>query len=411
MLYKVEIDNFYSIAEPQIIDLRARKSVGDILGRLSPVHEGSDWRCPNVVALFGANAAGKTCVLKAIAFGAWFVAKSNEFQADQLPYQKFGTASKIAGTTRLSFSFSGPVDYRNEAGDGPQCPYTYELVLSDRSPKPGETRSISPDSISLEKLSFLPRGHGKPTTIIERRHGHPLRCARGFLNKGHASALKAILRPRASVFATLAQLNHGTALRFVKWVTGIETNVLFDQIESNEVTVARWYASNPAALAELENVGKRIDLGIEQIKVVDSIAEPMMEFTHSGLEQKVHLPLESHGTRRFVGIFPRILMALERGSTVILDDLDSAIHPLLIPEMVRWFNDERRNPCGAQLWMTCHSPSLMSELAKEGILLCEKDRQGRTEVYGLMEIEGVRRGENFFGKYMSGEYGAVPNIG
>jgi hypothetical protein len=61
--------------------------------------------------------------------------------------------------------------------------------------------------------------------------------------------------------------------------------------------------------------------------------------------------------------------------------------------------------------MTCHSASLLSELTKEEVLFCEKDRIGQTSVFKLAEIEGVRRSENFYGKYMSGEYGAVPQVG
>jgi len=44
MLYKIEIENFFSIATHQVIDLRSRKSVDDALGRLSPTHPGSDYR-------------------------------------------------------------------------------------------------------------------------------------------------------------------------------------------------------------------------------------------------------------------------------------------------------------------------------------------------------------------------------
>ena len=78
MLHKIEIENFFSIGDRQVIDLRARKSVDDTLGRLSKIYVGSDDRAPNVVALFGPNASGKSNVLRAITFGAWFVTRSFE---------------------------------------------------------------------------------------------------------------------------------------------------------------------------------------------------------------------------------------------------------------------------------------------------------------------------------------------
>jgi hypothetical protein len=49
-------------------------------------------------------------------------------------------------------------------------------------------------------------------------------------------------------------------------------------------------------------------------------------------------------------------------------------------------------------------------LNKEEIVICEKDRQGRTKVYSLMDVK-VRRDENHYRKYLSGVYGGVPHIG
>ncbi len=403
MIYKAKIENFWSIFDLQEIDLRSRRSVEDILGRLSPIHQGSGWRCPGVVALYGANAAGKSNVLRAICFGAWFVTQSFAQQVNQpLPYQKFNSVTKAADPTRLSFTFSGPVDFLDTSGGGLQCPYSYELVLS---PRPSE------DFVILEKLSYQPRGSGKPTTIIERREGSELRFVRGLMNANHERALKAVLRQNASVFCTLAALNHEAAKNFVGLVSQITSNILFDRFESDDGQISRWYESNPSAFNQLKDIGKRIDLGIENIEFDHSPDIPQLTFQHAGLDLHVPYQAESHGTRQFVKLFPNLRYALDCGGIAVVDDIDSAIHPLLLPEICRWFTDGGSNPHGAQLWMTCHSPSLMNELTKEGILLCEKNPQGRTSVYGLADVEGVRRNENFYGNYMSGEYGAIPSIG
>jgi hypothetical protein len=55
--------------------------------------------------------------------------------------------------------------------------------------------------------------------------------------------------------------------------------------------------------------------------------------------------------------------------------------------------------------------SLLECLIKEEVLFCEKDGRGRSTVYGLRDIQAVRRGDNFYRKYLSGVYGAVPNVG
>lgn len=405
MLFKIEIENFFSVGERQVIDLRARKSVDDTLGRLSPIYKGAEDRAPNVVALFGPNAAGKSNILRSIAFGAWFTSKSFDHRSDlNLPYEKFGDNERIKRPTRLSFSFAGPTDPHSWSAETNQCPYTYEFTLSARG-------SGIDDKVLNERMSYQPRGKGKPKTLFERDEMGAIRAEKGFLTSGTETALKQVLRPRASVIATLAQLNHKIAASFVASVSSIVSNIFIDRIEDDERTMTQWYKGNPSALEELQRIARRIDLGIEEIGIDTTASEPLMLFQHSGLDQMISLNRESHGTRQFIKIFPYILMALSRGGIAIIDELDTTIHPLILPEILRWFGDQKRNPDGAQLWTTCHSASLLSELTKEEVLFCEKDAEGNTTVFSLADVERVRRNENFFGKYMGGEYGAVPVLG
>jgi predicted ATPase len=70
-----------------------------------------------------------------------------------------------------------------------------------------------------------------------------------------------------------------------------------------------------------------------------------------------------------------------------------------------------RNQQNAQLWMSCHNASLLDELIKEEVYFCEKDSRGRTRLYGLQDIQSVRRNDNFYQKYLGGVYGAVPQLG
>jgi predicted ATPase len=83
----------------------------------------------------------------------------------------------------------------------------------------------------------------------------------------------------------------------------------------------------------------------------------------------------------------------------------------VLPEVIRWFYDPERNPKNGQLWMSCHNASILEELEKEEVLFCEKDGEGRTRVYALQDIQGTRRANNHYKKYLGGEYGAVPHIG
>ena len=120
---------------------------------------------------------------------------------------------------------------------------------------------------------------------------------------------------------------------------------------------------------------------------------------------------ESHGTRQFLKLFPLISDSLSTGGIAIIDELDAAIHAMILPEIIDWFHDPDRNPRNAQLWMTCHNVSLLEDLSKDEIVLCEKTRRGRTATYGVNDIKGVRRDDNYYRKYLGGVFGAVPQIG
>jgi len=120
---------------------------------------------------------------------------------------------------------------------------------------------------------------------------------------------------------------------------------------------------------------------------------------------------ESMGTRRFIEIFPLLQLVLDIGGLAVIDELDTDIHPLLVPELFRWFYDKERNPKGAQLLFTAHNPAILDELEKEQVFFSEKLTGRPTRIYGAREIKALRREASLYRKYLSGELGAVPHVG
>jgi predicted ATPase len=175
--------------------------------------------------------------------------------------------------------------------------------------------------------------------------------------------------------------------------------------------MARYYARYPEYLNLLNRDIDRIGFGVREMRLQPSPNGPIALFEHEGLIEPLPARLESYGTLQFVKIFPLIAKALETGNLAIVDELDIAIHPLVLPEIIRWFHDPVRNPRNAQLWMTCQNASLLEDLVKEEVLFCEKDSRGRTSVYGLADVQMVRRTDNYYKKYLGGVYGAVPHLG
>jgi len=260
-------------------------------------------------------------------------------------------------------------------------------------------------------MHYWPPDTGRKVRLFDRDEHGKVTGSSAFGLSGFRQALGKVLRPNASVISTLAQLKHPFATSLWEAANRVFSNILIERSEGVEDQVVRFYADNPALVDALNGEIERIDLGIRAMKVEMGPSGPIALFVHEGHDGLVPLVLESHGTQTFLRIYPYLLRALETGGIAVLDELDTAIHPLVLPEIVRWFYDPVRNPHDAQVWMTCHNASLLEELVKEEVLFCAKTHDGRSEVYSLGDIRSVRRDDNYYSKYLSGIYGAVPQIG
>ena len=69
-----------------------------------------------------------------------------------------------------------------------------------------------------------------------------------------------------------------------------------------------------------------------------------------------------------------------------------------------------KNPNNSQLIFSTQNYSVMSKLDKQQITLVEKQKNGSSSTFRLDDISGIRTDENYYLKYLSGEYGGVPNL-
>lgn len=120
---------------------------------------------------------------------------------------------------------------------------------------------------------------------------------------------------------------------------------------------------------------------------------------------------ESAGTRRIMVIANRIFRAIDRGTPVIIDELDASLHTQACEALVQLFQDKHLNKNGAQLIATTHDTNLLDSpfLRRDQIWLCEKDDLGASHIFPLTDFH-TRKGDAFEKGYLQGRYGAVPHI-
>jgi energy-coupling factor transporter ATP-binding protein EcfA2 len=407
MLYKLEIDNFFSIRDPQVLDLSIDSKVPDPEGRFATIFDGADVRVPKVIALYGANASGKTTVLRALEFIVAMI-RDSEARTGFPGCERFNDRESCDRPIRLAIELGGIMNLtpevmrRAEAGEMVEKGiYRYELEI--------EVSEGMPRRIVAEALRQKPNGQGKWQRVYERDAEGRLKDSKSFSLSGFQHLVRT-LAGNHTVLSSFAKFQHPAAQLFV--ATARRAFFLIEPVHSfGDRDVMEYLKSHPNVVSRLTDELSRIDVGVEGLRFQLSPNGHDLMFKHAGLQAEMPWVLESHGTRAFIKMFPFIMSALDTGGVVAIDEMDAAIHPVVLPELVRWFYDKhRRNKFDAQLWLSCHSASLLDDLNKEEIVVCEKNRQGRTHLHSLMDVK-VRRDENHYRKYLSGAYGGVPHIG
>lgn len=138
-----------------------------------------------------------------------------------------------------------------------------------------------------------------------------------------------------------------------------------------------------------------------------------IRFLHAGATESLAFDEESDGTKSWVRLLPVVLDALDGGRTLVIDEIDTSLHPKLTAQLVRLFQDPDTNPNHAQLVFTTHDTSLLGTMLGDEVLkrdqvwFVEKDDRGASKFYPLTDFH-PRKGENTERRYLGGSYGAVP---
>ena len=122
---------------------------------------------------------------------------------------------------------------------------------------------------------------------------------------------------------------------------------------------------------------------------------------------------EADGTKKLFSFAGPWIDALEKGRVLVIDELHNSLHPKMVRYLVNLFHNEKTNPNNAQLIFTTHETSILSQdnFRRDQIWFCEKDEDQATTLYPLTDFSPRKDRENIELGYLSGRYGALPFIG
>ncbi|MGA3026813.1 MAG: AAA family ATPase [Bryobacteraceae bacterium] len=355
-----------------------------------------------VAAIYGANASGKTNVVRALQFMSEAVRDSHRSWAPDDPIPRHPFASGAAATAASLFEADFVLD---------NVRHRYGFIL---------------DSASIIEEWLLVYPSGKPQAWFKRKRGEPISF--GSKLPGENRAIEALTRPNSLFLSAAAQNNHVALSPPYLWFSNSLSFVLDRTTLLSETTRLCSDESYRKAIAGLVSGA---DLGIEGLRLQERQASIAVDIV--GVERRppfaFKLPeirlahrfgpdvipfdqeLESGGTLAYLALLGPVVWILRDGGTVCVDELDASLHPLLAVRIIELFNDPARNPHRAQLIFNTQDTNLLSSkvLRRDEIWFTEKQPDGNSKLYPLTDFK-PRRHENLENGYLQGRYGAIPFI-
>lgn len=404
MLLRFRVANVRSLRDEQELSFVA--SEGNEKERAAArelvLSDGSTLPVHTVVGVFGANASGKSNVIAALKKMRHAVLRSyaDWTSYDGIPRDEFALDLKAASETSLyeaDFVLGGGDD-----DDGVRWTYGFEL---------GARR------VEAEWLYAYPKGRRQVWFDRDAARDKAFDFPGDRLHD--RARLARTTRQDALLLTRAANDGHEQLTPVFDW---FKSN-LWDVTPETERTQREDYTAmqlleNDDFRRRAEELLRVADLGIAEVEVErTSSGRPLVRLIHTGGGEPTALDwsTESWGTRSWFALIGPLLLALDTGAVLLIDELDASLHSRFAAEVVRLFQAPWVNRKGAQLVFTGHDPSLLrtpggSRLLEPGQLwLTEKDERGATELSSVADWEPTDE-EDLMASYLAGSFGAVPRV-
>jgi AAA15 family ATPase/GTPase len=387
MIYSFGARNYFSFREGMSASFQLSAKV--------PATVAQGRKVSTVLGIKGANASGKTHILKCLTFLKEFM--RNSFSLDE--GEHIGFNSYFGNDEESDFY----IDFK--VGD---VRYFYELTAT-------------PHTIIREALY---KKLQRKTLIVERVGNIVVDRPNDY------SAIDLVeLKNNASLISTAVKYkikelpdDFANIVEYLFHVTGnvARSGMVPDESMFERDTAAAFYYKVPEAFEFAKNIIRSSDLGIVDIKIHEhELSSGKIQY----LPVFVHKVGKSDDTRFLtpfdqssgtMALFRRLAiywMVLDDGGVLVMDEFDQNCHPMLLPALIKLFTDKNSNPKGAQFIFTAHNADIIDELGKYRTMLVSKE-DGESFCYRLDEIPGdlIRNDRSISALYREGKIGGIPKL-
>ena len=415
MLLEFSVKNFLSIKDEVILSLYASDEIkGHEEYNLIPV---GGRHILKTAVIYGANASGKSNLIKAMGFMRGIIVNSLKLNPDEpiVPPQNYPNFQLDIKTAEAPIEMEVTFLYDDVY-------YRYGFVLDA-------------NRIHREWLYHAPKE--SETRLYER-----ILNKKSYISKIFNSKILNDLNdlPDNTLWlAALAKYTDSPARRVMEWVLNTFNVIAGTDEESYE---AFTYSKIEEYREDILNFLKVADTGIEDIflesvteedlpnnisktlrknlkKLISSETKQLV-FQHSIFNDKGkatgkkswELINESAGTQKLFALSGPLIETLRKGEVLVIDELDAKLHPMIMRFILGLFHSKEHNPHDAQLVFATHDTQLLSPrfFRRDQIWFTEKNHYGATDLYSLADFD-LDDQADFSRDYFQGRYNAVPFIG
>lgn len=424
MILNFSVKNFGSIKERQTLSFEADKSKH--LEDAYIINE-NGLRILKLALIYGANASGKTTILKALDFLRKLVLKPEQKKTKELDFNPFLFDSE----TPNQYSVISIEFLQNK------MKYLYEVAFSRKAIVKEELYFYNPN-----KANVFKRQTNLSNQFAEISFGSKVSTSKTFKDNLEANTLwnNTVLGGYLKTNIDIKELQE-----VIDWFVNYLNPLVYTRTEL-EGFITSAIDNNKIPKIDIVSILKKADLNIsdiiftkaekdipdgfidflkEQVKAPDDKIKELevkgkftavnAEFEHTVNNVKYNLPIEfeSEGTRRFYG-FAGLLALLIRNSTAFpIDELEASLHPDLYLHFLLSF---LLNSQKSQIIATTHNREILDNknvFRNDAIWFTDKQDNCATELYSLADFDSsvVRNTTNILNAYKSGKLSGTPNLG